>query len=75
LTRVNFSVLYHIDIKTQGVHMDIDNFVNSCLKITAKENLFIENDLNSTQSKTIQELINEKENSTEEKDKTQQETK
>jgi hypothetical protein len=55
--------------------MDIDNFVNSCLKITAKENLFIENDLNSTQSKTIQELINEKENSTEEKDKTQQETK
>jgi hypothetical protein len=75
LTRVNFSVLYHIDIKKQGVHMDIDNFVNSCLKITAKENLFIENDLNSTQSKTIQELINEKENSTEEKDKTQQETK
>jgi hypothetical protein len=46
--------------------MSIDNFINSCLKVTAKENLFIENDLNSTQSKTIQELINEKENSTKE---------
>lgn len=39
--------------------MNIDNFVNSCLKVTAKENLFIENDLSCAQSKSIQELINE----------------
>lgn len=52
--------------------MNTDNFVNSCLKITAKENLFIENDLNCTQSKSIQELINE-EKTKEQKQETNQE--
>lgn len=53
--------------------MNTDNFVNSCLKITAKENLFIENDLNCTQSKSIQELINE-EKAKEQNQETNQET-
>lgn len=46
--------------------MNIDNFVNSCLKITAKENLFIENDLSSSQSKSIEKLINEQKTNEEE---------
>jgi hypothetical protein len=39
--------------------MNIDNFISSSLKVTASENLNIENDLNS-QSKDINELLNEK---------------
>jgi hypothetical protein len=41
--------------------MNIDNFISSTLKITASENLNIENDLVSQSNKNINELLNEQE--------------
>lgn len=40
--------------------MNIDNFIPSTLKITASEKIDIQPDLDSSQSKNIDQLLNEK---------------
>jgi hypothetical protein len=47
---------------TQEVFMNIDNISPSTLHVTAKENLNIEDDLKAQPTKTIAELLDEKEN-------------
>jgi hypothetical protein len=45
----------------QEVFMNIDNISPSTLHVTAKENLNIEDDLTKESTKTIAELLDEKE--------------
>jgi hypothetical protein len=47
---------------TQEVFMNIDNISPSTLHVTAKQNLNIEDDLKAQPTKTIAELLDEKEN-------------
>ena len=42
--------------------MKIDNFVESILKVTASDNLDISSDLQSSQTKNINELIEDEKN-------------
>jgi len=42
--------------------MNIDNFISSELKIVASQNINIQDDLNTTQDKSINTLINEENN-------------
>lgn len=46
--------------------MNIDNISPSTLHVTAKENLHIEDDLTKESTKTIAELLDDKEKNTEE---------
>jgi hypothetical protein len=46
----------------QGSFMNIDNIIPSILHVTAKSEVDIENDLNSSQTKSIAELISDNNN-------------
>ena len=54
--------------------MNIDNFSPSILHVTAKENLHIEDDLNKQSTKTIAELLHDKEAQENQENQDQSET-
>jgi hypothetical protein len=53
--------------------MNIDNITPLVLHVTAKENLNIENDLNSVQQKSLSQLIEDNINEKEKEDKQEEE--
>jgi hypothetical protein len=55
-------ISYNLDHFEARKIMKIDNFVESILKVTASDNLDISSDLQSSQTKNINELIEDEKN-------------